>query len=457
MPASGGPEAVSLTRKRAEEIFATAAGVGRSVGVRDLEVMIGAGTQALTRFANNAIHQNMAERSSYVSVRALENGRTARASTNRLDPDGIRRAVEQAIEIARSQAPDPALLPLAEAAEYASVERYFRRTAFVTPDERARAVCEAIRVVEAESQTAAGFYSTGESAFAILNTNGVFGYHAETMAAFSITAMAEDSSGWAKESSCDAVDLDPCQLAQTAARKAHRSRRPAQILPGRYTVILEPAAVLDLVGQLAADFSGTAIRDERSFLTGRMGQKLFGANISISDDCKHPLQSGAAFDGEGVPRQSVALVENGAVRNVVYSRQAALRAGVKPTGHGLPVPNDSGEAPGNIVIAGGEASVDGMIASTDRGILVTRVWYIREVDPYQKIMTGMTRDGTFLVEGGELTRGVKNLRFNQNLVELLANVEALSASVRASGEEAPDMVVPAMKVRDFNFTEVTRF
>ena len=457
MPASGGPEAASLTRERAEGIFATATKAARSMGVRDLEVMIGAGANALTRFANNAIHQNMAERSGYVSVRALENGRTARASTNRLDFDGIQLAVEQAIAVARLQAPDMGLLPLAEATEYASIQRYFGGTASVTPDERARAVCEAIRAVEAESQTAAGIYSTGESALAILNTNGVFGYHAETMAVFSITAMAEDSSGWAKESSCDASDLDPRKMAQTAAHKAHASHHPEDISPGRYTVILEPAAVLDLVGQLAGDFSATAIRDERSFLTGRMGQKLFGVNISISDDFENPLQSGAGFDGEGVPRQRVALVENGVVRRVVYSRQAAAHAGVKPTGHGFPVPNDSGEAPSNIVIAGGETPVDAMIASTDRGILVTRLWYIREVDPYQKIMTGMTRDGTFLIEGGKLARGVRNLRFNQNLVELLGNVEALSPSVRASGEEASDMVVPAMKVRDFNFTEVTRF
>jgi predicted Zn-dependent protease len=145
------------------------------------------------------------------------------------------------------------------------------------------------------------------------------------------------------------------------------------------------------------------------------------------------------------------------VRNVVYSRQAAAKAGMRPTGHGFPLPNEAGEAPMNIVIAGGGSSIDQMIASTDRGILVTRLWYIREVDPYQKIMTGMTRDGTFLVEHGKVMRGLKNFRFNQNLIELLSNVEALSPAVRASGEEAFDMVVPAMKVRDFNFTEVTRF
>jgi predicted Zn-dependent protease len=251
--------------------------------------------------------------------------------------------------------------------------------------------------------------------------------------------------------------LTPLDFARIAAKKAADSRTPGEIAPGRYTVVLEPSAVLDLVGQLFGDFSATALRDERSFLTGRLGEKIFGDNISILDDVCHPLQSGTAFDGEGVPRQRVTLVEKGVVRNVVYSRQAAAQSGAKPTGHGFPLPNEYGEAPMNIVIAGGDTSVEEMIGSTPRGILVTRLWYIREVDPYQKIMTGMTRDGTFLIENGKVTRGLKNFRFNQNLIELLSNVEALSPAVRASGEEAFDMVVPAMKVRDFNFTEVTRF
>ena len=222
-------------------------------------------------------------------------------------------------------------------------------------------------------------------------------------------------------------------------------------------MILEPAAVLDLVGQMFGDFSATAIRDGRSFLNDRIGKQIFGPNITIHDDAWHPLQSGAPFDGEGVPRQRLTLVENGVVRDIAYCRQAAALAGVMPTGHGFPLPNEYGEAPANIVIAGGDSSVEKMIASTERGILVTRLWYIREVDPYEKIFTGMTRDGTFLVEGGQVTAGVRNFRFNQGLMEMLSNVEALSPSVRASGEETFDMVTPAMQVRDFNFTEVTRF
>jgi predicted Zn-dependent protease len=227
--------------------------------------------------------------------------------------------------------------------------------------------------------------------------------------------------------------------------------------PGRYTVILEPAAVLDLVGQMFGDFSATAIRDGRSFLNDRIGGKIFGDNITIHDDVLNPLQSGPPFDGEGVPRRRLTLVDHGVVREIAYCRQAAALAGASPTGHGFPLPNEVGEAPVNIVMNGGDTSLEQMVASTERGILVTRLWYIREVDPYQKIFTGMTRDGTFLVEGGEVAAGVRNYRFNQSLIELLKNVVALSPARRASGEEALDMVVPALKATDFNFTEVTRF
>jgi predicted Zn-dependent protease len=171
----------------------------------------------------------------------------------------------------------------------------------------------------------------------------------------------------------------------------------------------------------------------------------------------HPLQSGAPFDGEGVPRRRLALVENGVVQEVARSREAAARDGVEATGHGFPVPNEEGEAPLNIVIEGGGQRLEDIIASTERGILVTRFWYIREVDPYQKIMTGMTRDGTFLVEGGRIVCGVRNFRFNESLIELLNKVDAMSPAERVSGEESFDMVAPAMRVRDFNFTEATGF
>jgi PmbA protein len=311
--------------------------------------------------------------------------------------------------------------------------------------------------VEVAGQTAAGIYSTGQSMEAIFNSAGVAALHSETMAQFSITAMAEDSSGWAKGSALACGAIDAVQMARRASEKATLSKNPQEVASGRYTVILEPAAVLDLVGQMFGDFSATALADQRSFLTDRLGTKLFGDNIHIYDDVAHPLQAGVPFDGEGVRRKKLTLVDAGVPREVAYARSSARRAGVEPTGHGFPVPNEIGEAPMNIVIAGGSVSIDQMIASTVRGVLVTRFWYIREVDPFAKIMTGMTRDGTFLIEDGRLTCGLRNFRFNQGLIELLSNVEALSPAVRSSGEEAFDMVVPAMKVNGFHFTEVTRF
>ena len=441
----------------ADDVFGQVLDSARARGVTEIEAIIEAGDDALTRFANNTIHQNVAERARHLSVRPIVDGRTARATTNRLDRDGIRDVVEQAIAIARLTEPDPDLLPLAEPGEYAFRERGPANARPASPAFRAAAVAEAIRIVESAGQTAAGIYSTGLSTFQILNSRGLSASYSETMARFSITAMAGDSSGWAKASAVDLADFDPLALARSAASKAAASARPREVPPGRYTVILEPAAVLDLVGQMFGDFSATAIRDDRSFLTGRMGRKIFGENITIYDDAAHPLQAGAPFDGEGVARQRLTLVEAGVVRQVAYSRQAAALADAAPTGHGFPLPNEYGEAPVNVVIAGGDASLESMIAATARGILVTRLWYIREVDPYEKIFTGMTRDGTFLVEDGRVVCGVRNFRFNQSLIELLSNVEALSVPVRASGEETFDMVVPAMKVHGFNFTEVTRF
>lgn len=446
-----------LSREQCSALFDMVYAAGKSLGVTDIEVLFGANREALTRFANNTIHQNVAEQLQWLSVRVLLDHKTARASTNRFDAKSIRSTVEQAIALTRSASADPNVLPFPEAAGIPVIPRYDAATADATPRDRALAVTDAIALVERAGQTAAGIFSTGQSVEAIFNSAGVAAWHEETMANFSITAMAEDSSGWAKASAVAHADISPVALAKRASEKALLSAKPREIAAGRYTVILEPAAVLDLVGQMIGDFSATAIEDKRSFLNDRLGTKLFGDNIHIDDDVGHRFQAGVPFDGEGVPRRKLKLVEAGVPREVAYSRASAHRAGVPPTGHGFPLPNEIGEAPGNIVIAGGNASIEEMIASTPRGVLVTRLWYIREVEPFAKIMTGMTRDGTFLIENGKLVCGLRNFRFNQSLIELLNHVEALSPSVRASGEETFDMVVPAMLVQDFHFTEVTKF
>jgi PmbA protein len=431
--------------------------LGKLAGADETEVHIDETIDALSRFANNAIHQNVAEHGITISVRTVVDGRTARATTNRLDEDSLRAAVESSLQLAHSQPKITGLLRMPGKQSYRKVNRFTKQTAATSPEERARAIRKACDLAIRNGQVAAGIFSSGQSQHVIGNSRELFAPYRQTEAEFSITMQDEPAASWAKANSGNVSDFDPQKLAARASEKARMAKDAQELAPGKYTVILEPAAVLDLVGFLFYDFAATALADQRSCLTERMGKQLFGKNISITDDVYHPQQLGAAFDGEGVPRQRVSLVENGIPGKLVYSRAAAKKSGKKPTGHGFALPNEYGEAPMNLVFGGGDSSVEKMVASTDRGLLVTRVWYIREVDPYEKVMTGMTRDGLYLVENGKVTSAVRNFRFNQSLIELLKNVEAMSPASRATAEEAFEMVVPAMKVHNFHFTEPTKF
>jgi PmbA protein len=431
--------------------------LAKSIGVAETEVHVDEVDDSLTRFANNAIHQNVAERGLTVSVRTAVEGRTARATTNRIDEDSLRGALEASLSLAHSQPRDPKLLPLPGRQRYRNVNRFAAQTAALTPKDRARAVRRVCDLAVKRGQVAAGIFASGQSQTAVGNSRGLFAAYRETHAEFSITMQEQPAASWAKANAANVRTFDPQKLAERASEKAHLATNAQELPPGRYTVILEPSAVLDLVGFLFYDFAATALADKRSCLNDRMGKQIFGKNITIADDAYHPLQLGAPFDGEGMPRERVLLVDRGVPKTLVYSRASAKVAKKKPTGHGFALPSEYGEAPMNLVFAGGNSPVEEMIASTDRGLLVTRLWYIREVDPYEKIMTGMTRDGLFLVENGRVTSAVRNFRFNQSLLEMLRSVELLGPALRATGEEAFEMVVPAMKVRDFHFSEVTKF
>ncbi len=458
-----------LDQTQAEQIFQRIKSFGSGV---EIEVIFSSTDHSLTRFANNTIHQNVSELNEAASIRVAFDGKTARASTNRFDDDSLKRAVQAAETMAKVQESDPDRLPMAQASEAEGVSapsRWFENTAAITPADRADAVGKIVAVARKNKLVTAGIYSSSRFAETIVNSNGLVAHHRQTSAEVSITMLADDSSGWQKANSPDVADLEPVRLGEIAAEKAARSRKPQELPPGKYTVILEPAAVLDVVGFMFWDFGGQSILDQRSFLNNRISTRLFGENITIVDDVSHPLQSNAPFDGEGVRRSRVPLVENGVIKRLVYARSTAEKmrkseyadkvGEIAVTGHGFPLPNEMGEAPLNVVFItpGGEQSVEQMIAGTERGILITRLWYIREVDPYQKILTGMTRDGTFVVENGKVKSGIRNFRFNQSLIEMLNHVEAMGKPVRASGEESFDMVAPAMKVGEFNFTEVTKF
>jgi PmbA protein len=462
-----------LTFEQSGEIFDR---IKKLSSADEVEVSISGGRFALTRFANNTIHQNVAEENHVISVRTVFDGKTARAFTNKFDDESLRQVVKSSESLAKVQHPDPDLLPMPDLgsadgtdAKQRPPSRHFDQTAAITPELRAEGVGKIVRVADAHKLTTAGVFSSGEYSEGIFNSRGLSRWHTQTSAEISITMLAADSSGWQKANFPNVANLDPLRLAEIAATKAVDTAHPRDVPAGKYTVILEPAAVLDIVGFMFWDYSGMAILDQRSFLSGRIGTKLFGDNITIVDDVTHPLQTGPTFDGEGIYRQKLALVENGVVKRVVYARSTAERmkrseykdkvGPIEPTGHGFSLPNEMGEMPLNIVFApvNNPQTVEQMIASTERGILVTRLWYIREVEPFEKMLTGMTRDGTFLVENGRVQGGVRNFRFNESLIHMLSNVEAMSTPVRSCGEESFDMVVPAMKVKDFNFTEVTKF
>ena len=446
-----------LPQRELRGIIETVLRLAKSTDAEETEVHVDEVADALTRFANNGIHQNVFEHGLTVSVRTVTDGRTARATTNRLDEDSLRATIEASLSLAHSQPRDPRLLPMPGKQRYRQVNRFIKATAALTPEDRARAVRRACDLAAKKGQVAAGIFSSGQSQTAVGNSRGLFAAYSESHSQFSITMQEDPAASWAKADSADVRAIDSQKLAEKASEKVHLAVKTRELAPGRYTVILEPAAVLDLVGFLFYDFAATAVEDKRSSLNERMGKQLFGKNISITDDVYHRLQKGAPFDGEGIPRQKVLLVDRGVPKNLVYSRASAKAARKSPTGHGFALPNEYGEAPMNLVFSGGDSSLEKMVAYTERGLLVTRLWYIREVDPYEKVMTGMTRDGLFLVEKGRVTGAVKNFRFNQSLIEMLKNVELISPAIRATGEESFEMIVPAMKIRDFNFSEVTKF
>ena len=430
-------------------------GKGKASGV---EVQVMASDYATSRFANNGMTQNQAPNQVSVSVRVIVDGRQARLSADRIAEADIKKLVDDAVAVAKLLDKDSEVLPVFSVnGSDKSIDRYDKKTAEITPDRRAEAVKTIVDVAKSKKIISAGTVSSGSNVFALGNSTGLFRHYQGTQAGCSITMNNDGATGWVKLESPEFADLDVASMANCAAEKAIASANPVEIDPGHYTVIMEPSATLDFMGYLWGDFAGTSYKDKLSCLLDKLGQKVFGDNITVFDDAYHPLQWGEQFDGEGVARKKVTLIEKGVAKNLVYGRRAAKHFDVDATGHGLMEPNSEGEFPQNIIVEGGNTTLAEMVAGTERGILLTRVWYVREVDPTKKIITGMTRDGTFLIEGGKITNGVKNLRFNESIIDVLNRVEALGPSVRTAGEEANPSIVPPMKIANFKFDSTTRF
>ena len=422
------------------------------------EVICFSGRSELTRFANSYIHQNVAETNVSVHVRVASGKRIGVAATNDVSPDSLRKVVETALEIAEFQPENPDFISLPEPAPIASVDAYREATASCTPEDRAMAVGIICRQAVEKGLVASGAFSTDVGEVVVANSLGVFAYHLSTTADLSTVIMSDDSAGYADRVAMDVREIDAESVGSEAIDKALRSRSPTSLEPGQYTVILEEYAVSEMIDYLSyIGFGARAVQEGRSFMSGNFGKLLVGSNVSIWDDGLDSRGLPTPFDFEGVPKQRVDFFTKGVATGVVYDSYTAGLEGKSSTGHGLPAPNTFGPFPMNMFMAPGEATKDEMLASTERGLWITRFHYVNVLHPLRAVLTGMTRDGTFLIENGELARPVKNLRFTQSVLEALSRVEMIGREAKLEKAWVGGNLVPALKISAFEFTGATEF
>ena len=414
---------------------------------------------ALTRFAASRIHQNVSEHDASLRVRVMDGGRTGVASTNRLDDQGISEVVGRATEICRRSAANPDATPLApaEAGCGESDLGFVAATADAEPERRAEGARAVIAAAQADDLTASGAFSTEASTIAIANTNGLRSRHTTTQAKL-LTVMtgADRASGYAQAISTDIGAVDAAAVGAEAADKAARSVGATDLEPGAYDVILEEYAVQTVLEYLAYDgFSALAVEEGRSFMD--IGHQVMGTNVSIWDDGNDPTGLPSANDFEGVAKQRVDLVSDGVASRLVHDSATARRAGIASTGHALPAPNTFGPLAWNLFMAPGSSSKEAMLASIDRGLWVTRFHYVNIVHPRKAVLTGMTKDGTFLIENGRIVRPVRNLRFTEEIPAAFSRIEAIGADTKMVGAEYSGINarVPALRIGRFAFTGAT--
>jgi PmbA protein len=420
------------------------------------------GESGLTRFANSTIHQNVSELNSRIFFRAVLGKKIGVASTNSFAQDDLKKALSDAIEIAKNQRENPDFPGLPEKRDFAQLNTYSEKTAAFTPTQRAEAIKRIFDKADALKFTAAGSFSTGYSEIAVVNSKGVACYQPLTSAYLNLIVMGPNSSGFSDQLSRNVDKIEVDHLAETAIKKCADSKDPQEVEPGEYKVILEPSALAALVEWMNyIGFGSKSFQEETSFLSNRIGKKIMGDNVTMYDDGNDESAIAFPFDFEGVPKQKVMLVQNGLAKGVVYDSISARREGKKSTGHALTPNSSEGPHAMNLFIDGGDSSLDKMIQSTDRGILVTRFHYINGLlDTTNAVLTGMTRDGTFWVEDGKVKHGIKNLRFTDNMLKAFSNVSQISKEKKAVAswwEAVGCIVAPAMLMDKFKFTGKTDF
>jgi PmbA protein len=423
-------------------------------GVDGVEVLFMHEFGGLTRFASSEIHQSTFQEDTALRVRVVSKNRVGVASSNDFSAAGARRAAESARELAGIVGADPLFPGLAGPAQPKERDAFDDATASCTPELRAEGVAQLVGRCP-DGFTAAGAFETAAVEVGVATTEGQLVWEPTTQASITtVVSGGEGGNGFAETFSGRIDDLDPEAIGARAAAKAVASQRPNPLDPGTYTVILEPAAVSTLVGFLAwTGLGGRYLAEERSPLSGREGEQVAAPSVSIWDDATDPQTLGVAFDFEGVPRQRVEMISKGVFLDGVYDLRTAKQTGKESTGHALPSPNPDGPFPLNMFMATGDATVEDMIASTQRGVLVTRFHYSNVVNPVESSITGMTRDGTFLIENGEIAGPVMNFRFTQSILEALTAVSMVGRESELASEFFFSASrVPALKIDRFHFS-----
>lgn len=439
-----------LTREQAQAIVEKAIKMSKADAI---DVQVNTYTQGNIRFADNQVSTAGSTTDAQLGIQSAFGPKHAVVTTNDLSDDAIKRAVDLSERLAKLAPDDPEAMPQLASQQYSPVNAWFDSTANLTADDRAKAALIALEMArKAGDVKAAGYLVTGAGALAIGNGKGMFAYRRNTSANYTLTVRTTDGtgSGWAAADHPDWRQLDARRVAERAVEKARASRSPVALEPGRYTVILEPQAVGDLV-QLISNYADARSADEgRSPFVkkdggNKVGEKICDERVTIFSDPTDPQLLGQEWDFEGMPLGRQVWIDKGKLNQLIYSRFWAKKQGKTATG-----------GPTTFKMAGGTQSLDDLIKGTTRGILVTRLWYLREVDPRTILYTGLTRDGTFLVENGKITKSLRNFRFNESPLFVLNNIEALGQAERLAGtEQGGDVVMPSMRVKDFNFTSLS--
>jgi len=408
----------------------------------------------LTRFAENLIHQNMGRSDSTIWCRAIYGKKIGVSRSNDTTPDSLKKLIGNAEEIARNQKDDPDFSSLTNSQSIMKKEGFYKETFDYSASDRADVVGDIVKRARSDSLSCAGTFQTSGTSLAVVNSLGTENFARNTEYRFTLTATAQNGlSGWAQAAGRDIEKFDFKTVSRRALEKASYKNDPIQLDSGSYTVIMEPDAVANFLLFLAfLGFGGKLLHQNRSFMSGKFGEQIMGENITITEDPFHPAIEYLPFDYEGVPKQKVVIVENGIARAGVYNGYYANLAGKRSTGHALQPDNSYGPYPKAMVIDPGKKSVEDMIGSIDYGIYITRFWYLNFLNPMRTLVTGYTRDGTFLIENGEVTKPVVDMRVQQSMLEAFSNVEMLSTEQRLIPQYGALMLVPFMKINNFNLT-----